>query len=987
MKYAVRKISCLMLFAGILMGNLFAESANAKMQAIDGLVSRILPGRTDDFKFEIIEPENGNDVFELAGEDGDIVIAGNSPIAQAVGLNWYLKYYCNTTVSWQAADPIELPKTLPTVEEKIRKVTNCDYRFFLNYCTFGYTMPWWGWQQWEHFIDWMALNGINTPLAITGQEAIWQKVWSSLGLTDSQIRGYFTAPAHLPWHRMGNIDKWNGPMPQSYIDNQLELQKRILAREREYGMKPVLPAFAGHVPPQLGEIYPDVKINELQPWCAFSEQYSTHFLDPMEPLFTKIQQLFLIEQTKQFGTDHIYGTDPFNEMVPPSWEPEYLAGVSSTIYNSIASIDAEAKWLQMAWLFVYKSRDWTNERIEAMLRAVPQGKMILLDYYCEKKEIWKITDAFFDQPYIWCYLGNFGGNTFMVGDLDDVNSKTFEVFSSSDAKNISGIGSTLEGFDLNPVMYNFVFERAWNSSRIDLNDWIADYAKSRVGSDDENFKHAWRLLAEKIYVSPSGSRNGAAFTARPSIQSSRSSRWANAYIDYDNRDLLEAWSYMLKAENKTKDSYLFDLVNVADQCLSNYSLLLRDGLVAAYKAKDLDKFNEISSQLLELLNDIDALVATRSERLLGRWLEDAKSFGIDKSEQEYYEHNARVILTTWGEQGRHLNDYANRNWASLIKDYYAKRWQLFIDSVRTALIMDEEFDEEAFFDKVTEFEWNWTFSNKKYPSEPVGDSYELAKKYFEKYAVRCCGKDSVIVAHRGASGDAPENTVISTEMAFEQMADKSEIDIYLSKDNRIMVLHDKTTKRTCSGVEYEVANTNSDKLRELDAGSWKSSKYAGEKIPFIKEVIEVIPEGKKLFIEIKCGKQVAPFLKQAIEESGKIDQMEIISGDLEVLAECKKLMPSVPVYWVKASEKDKSTNKRLPYDESVIQKALDYGLDGLDLYYVGLTKDFVQKAHDKGLEMYVWTVNDIEDARRMIIYGVDGITTDYPGKIRKELGI
>ncbi|RYF46495.1 MAG: hypothetical protein EOO38_14005, partial [Cytophagaceae bacterium] len=140
--------------------------------------------------------------------------------------------------------------------QKVRQLARCKNRFFLNYCTFGYSMPWWQWNDWQWFIDWMALNGINTPLAITGQEAVWYRVWKKFGLTDAQIRGYFTGPAFLPWHRMANLDHWDGPLPQSWISSQLKLQQKIVARERELGMAPVLPAFAGHVPQLLKTKFP-----------------------------------------------------------------------------------------------------------------------------------------------------------------------------------------------------------------------------------------------------------------------------------------------------------------------------------------------------------------------------------------------------------------------------------------------------------------------------------------------------------------------------------------------------------------------------------------------------------------------------------------------------------------------------------------------------------------------------------------------------------
>jgi len=254
----------------------------------------------------------------------------------------------------------------------------------------------------------------------------------------------------------------------------------------------------------------------------------------------------------------------------------------------------------------------------------------------------------------------------------------------------------------------------------------------------------------------------------------------------------------------------------------------------------------------------------------------------------------------------------------------------------------------------------------------------------------CCkqtdNRRTLIVAHRGASYLAPENTVASTKLAFEKGADISEIDVYLSKDNRIMVLHDETTKRT-SGVDLKVSETDSETLRTLDVGKFKSEAYAGEKIPFIEEIINVIPEGKKLFIEIKCGPEIAPYLRQVIETGGKKEQMVIISENLDAMTACKKLMPYIPMYWIKETQKDIKTGCYQPYDISIIEQAVGNGLAGLDLHYEGLNKVFIQRAHKAGLKIYVWTVDDVHEAKRMMEYGVNGITTDMPGTMRAELKI
>ena len=209
-------------------------TVDTDVAAASALAARVLPGACGNFEFRKEKKDrSGNDCFTLWSENGKIVVSGNSANAMAMGLNHYLRKYCLTTVSWYAGTPVALPASLPAIDCKEHVVARTGIRFFLNYCTYGYTMPFWKWADWERFIDWMALNGVNMPLAITGQEAVWYNVWRSLGMTDEQVRSYFTGPAYLPWHRMANIDRWNGPLPKSWLDGQVELQKLILKRERE----------------------------------------------------------------------------------------------------------------------------------------------------------------------------------------------------------------------------------------------------------------------------------------------------------------------------------------------------------------------------------------------------------------------------------------------------------------------------------------------------------------------------------------------------------------------------------------------------------------------------------------------------------------------------------------------------------------------------------------------------------------------------------
>lgn len=239
-----------------------------------------------------------------------------------------------------------------------------------------------------------------------------------------------------------------------------------------------------------------------------------------------------------------------------------------------------------------------------------------------------------------------------------------------------------------------------------------------------------------------------------------------------------------------------------------------------------------------------------------------------------------------------------------------------------------------------------------------------------------------IIAHRGDSYEAPENTMASVKRGWEKRANV-EIDVYLSKDKRMVVIHDASTQRT-AGVDLKVKEANADQLRELDVGSFKARQFAGERIPFLAEVVQAIPPGQKLYIEIKCGKEILPQLRQLLAESGKMSQVVIIGFDLETVAESKRRI-DVPTYWLKGTDKDKKTGQWIPHDPALVQTAKNKGIDGLDVDYAGVTGEFVRAAKAAGQKLYVWTVDDPDEARRLVKLGVDGITTNRPDWLREQL--
>jgi glycerophosphoryl diester phosphodiesterase len=234
-----------------------------------------------------------------------------------------------------------------------------------------------------------------------------------------------------------------------------------------------------------------------------------------------------------------------------------------------------------------------------------------------------------------------------------------------------------------------------------------------------------------------------------------------------------------------------------------------------------------------------------------------------------------------------------------------------------------------------------------------------------------------IIGHRGASYLAPENTVASARLAWELGADAVEADIYLSKDNRIMVIHDASTKRT-SGKNYLIKETYSDTLRKLDVGLFKDLKYKGEKIPFLEEIIQTVPSGKELVIEIKCGSEVLPDLKKLITGYDKDKKFVFISFDFQTISDTKKAFPGNSCYWLCSNP-----DLLIKY----INLVPGAKLDGISLSWNIITKEVANETRKLNLDLFSWTVDNPDEAKRLISLGVKGITTNRPGWLNEQIFI
>ncbi|MEN8229186.1 MAG: alpha-N-acetylglucosaminidase [Bacteroidota bacterium] len=688
-----------------------------------GLVERYLPGRSNQILFEEIESADGKDFFELESKNKRIIIRGNNPVSMATGFNWYLKYHGQAMVSW-CGNNLTLPEQLPVIVEKVRKETDLPHRYNFNYCTFGYSTAWWDWERWEQEIDWMALHGVNMPLMIVGEEAVWQNTLRRLGYSEEEAFDFLPGPSYIPFTLMNVMESWRGPLPQSWIDRQVELRKKIQARMEEYGMQPVFHGFGGMIPYSLKKQFPDANIHDPG---FFSDFQRSGFISPSDSLFHEIAAIYYEEQRKLFGTASYYNADPI-------FHGGSVAGVDlkeagTGVVKAMKKASPGSKWIIQGWQ--------ANPRKE-MIEHLKPGDLIVLDLWAEVLPQWGDPDSrlsreegFNNHQWIWCMLHNFGGNVGMYGRIDDM-VKRWELSESHPLGNEKiGIGATMEGIENNPIMYELLFELPWHNEKIDPVEWVKAYSRYRYGHSIPEMEQAWEILHQTAYnctlyqegVSES------VFCARPSLKIKGASTWGETRLYYEPEKFEKAWPLLLSQKSRLGhlETFQYDLVDYTRQVLANRGYLLHKDIVRAYQEKDLELFDKLTGQFLELISDQDRLLATQKLFTLGRWLELAKEKGSTPEEKQYYEWNARTHITIWGTDS-YLHDYAHREWSGLLKDFYYPRWEMFFKKLQKELKGEKtvEIDFYAWEDA-------WTRKQNEFPSEPVEEPVKVVSELFKKY--------------------------------------------------------------------------------------------------------------------------------------------------------------------------------------------------------------------------------------------------------------
>ncbi|KAG6574626.1 Alpha-N-acetylglucosaminidase [Phytophthora cinnamomi] len=723
--------------------------------ATRGLINRRLgPNYNDQISLRVLPSDPDElDVFEL-GSDGDkLEIAANSATAMAYGLQWYFKSVLRTQTDWDN-HKLQLPDKLPKVVERVRHKRSSKFSYYQNVDTGSYSLWAWSWPQWEKHIDWMALNGINMPLAFTGQEKVWQNTFHKYyNVSYEGLGKFFAGSAFLSWGRMGNLrGSWvKGPLPQAFIDNQHELQLKILKRMREFGMIPALPAFAGHVPEDLKLTLPNANFTRSPNWGNFTDEYCcVYMIEPTDPLYREIGKAFLKEQRALYNyTSSLYQCDTYMEMAPEFSDLSELKGAARAVIDGMTAADPDAVWLMQGWPFVDDPNYWTRPRVKAYLDGVPTDKLIILDFYSEAVPIWDKMDNYFGKSWIYSVLHNFGGNTGMRGDLPTLGAAPVLAKRAGNGTMV-GVGLTMEGIFQNYVVYDLTLQMAWVDSPLDMSEWVPKYAAQRYHTQNEHVERAWNYLSRSVYnrTLAYGGVTKSLVCLIPHWRL-QYDRFQPTLIKYDPNDIVLAWKELLLAGDELRDvdTYRHDLVDVTKQYLSNKLLAQYQHLKDIYSSKTVSA-NELcgwTKTMLITINHLEEILATNEDFLLGNWIADALTLagdlevGVDdeltrSKLREYYEYEARNQVTRWGDNNNEaIHDYAGKEWAGLVKGYYLPRWNMWLTEVCSAYTGHREMDEKALKKQRIAFELKWQLSHEPYPTTTVGDSFSISKRLYSEY--------------------------------------------------------------------------------------------------------------------------------------------------------------------------------------------------------------------------------------------------------------
>ncbi|MCR4594618.1 MAG: alpha-N-acetylglucosaminidase [Clostridiales bacterium] len=674
------------------------------LEEVRGIIARAIgENYVDGFELKL-DRRIKSDYYTIESLRGKVRLISNSGVGLASAFNAYLKKVCNCHIS-RFGKQVSIPHNLPAVPEKIDCQTKFEHRYAYNYCAHSYSMSFWDEEDWQKEIDFLAMNGVNMVLDITGMEEVYRRFLSKIGYRHREIKNFLTGPSYFAWSYMANITGVGGPLHDAFFAEKCELARKNHRRMQILGMNVVLQMYNGMVPANIKKKNRDIPVIEQGLWNGLPRPL---IIDPSSASYIKYAELYYQSQKEVFGDiTRYFAGDICHE--GGSLEGSNEKEVYGNFFDSIIRFRNDAVVIMQGWgenptkSFIKHSKPFRDEHI------------LMLDLFAEsrpKSEGRNSPLSKFD--YLYGMLNSFGGRMGLHSNLDMLPKM---IKASSKNSNFKGIALTAESNTSDPAAIDMFFSTVWENID-DPSQWLKDFALRRYGKESENISRAMDILlktaySDKFYNLGEGAPENL-LCGRPEGRYDKVSSWGNTKFGYSTKDFEEAAKLFLADYDKFKQNecYIYDAINILRQVLSNqiYSIIL--SMEDEYKKKDYFAFIENGNKLMSLADKLDKLLLNSTDFSLGTYLAKVRNYSdkLDDFTKEIYMIGAKALITTWYSRPAAnpggLHDYSNRQWGDLISQFYKPRWQRFIDSVK--LEMDGKEPEKIDWFKM---EWDWVLKD------------------------------------------------------------------------------------------------------------------------------------------------------------------------------------------------------------------------------------------------------------------------------------
>lgn len=684
--------------------------------AVQATLQRLLPGHAEQFEL-VATASPGSEHYRVDAHRGHVRIAASSASAMLVGVNSYLHRIALVDLGWPGESTSRLPARLPLPGSPFDGDAVVPDRFALNDTDDAYSDAYLDWEGWQHKIDLLALHGINEVFMPVGTEEVYRRTFTDFGYTDAQIRAWIPDPAHQPWWLLQNLARVGSPVSPQVYDRRVAMARRIVARLRELGMTPVFPGYFGTVPAGFVARHPRAHVIAQGLWCGLERP---DWLDPRDPLYARIAADFYRHQRELFGDSTLYKMDLLHEGGKAGDVP--LKQAVQQVWSALHQARPTARWVLLGWM--------KNPSVDE-IEGAGKNNLLIIDGLSDRLQGLDRETQWLHAPYAFGTIPNFGGHLGLGADTG-VWFQRYPAWRSKAASAVHGIAYLPEGSGTDSATFTLFTQWAWSPLPSDRLAWFRHYADLRYGGVDAHAEAAWQAMAKTAYDMPADGRSesqDSLFDAVPDLKATKATNYGPDTMRYDAQAFAPALTELLQVAPALRrtSAYRHDLVDVARQVMENRSRTLLPEIREAYERKDRARFKALADTWLADMSLLDRLLASDPHFLLGRWLEHARSAGVDAAESKRLTVQQLTLILHWSDGSQPagvLQSYANRDYAGLVGTFYRSRWARYFRALENQL---------AEGTPIPAFDWvamshDWAANPPGVTTTPVGDPYRLARE-------------------------------------------------------------------------------------------------------------------------------------------------------------------------------------------------------------------------------------------------------------------